>query len=129
MRITSISIFVLFLLFAPSCQKKIFRRIRVKGRILNSATLKPIETKVFLVGDDAWSSSSYAEHAHNLASTMSNIDGTFTLSSRQSTREHYFIYAHDSLGRKISVDFKSGSSEFFCKSCGTREIGDVYLNW
>lgn len=86
-------IIISFLLFITtfSCQKKLFKSVTVIGCLIDGATQKPLaNTNVALYTDDASSAKNSSENTIGLASTTTNSDGTFKLTSKSSKRNRYY---------------------------------------
>ncbi len=111
-----------------SCQKKAFKRVTVRGVILNSISHQPVQTKVYLVADDATSSKNSQQQSMTLSSTQSNVDGSFVLESKASKRNTYYIHANDSTGKRINVKVQYSYS-FSAVENGTKELGNIYIKW
>lgn len=117
-------IIISFLLFITtfSCQKKLFKSVTVIGRLIDGATQQPLaNTNVALYTDDASSAKNSSENTIGLASTTTNSDGTFKLTSKSSKRNRYYIRCKNSL-TTASVN---GCVRFSLSDNSTTDLGDV----
>jgi hypothetical protein len=118
--------FSILLLF--SCQKRLFGKVEVHGRIVNYYTGEPMTATVALVADDVTSAKNSAEASITLDKETTKSDGTFSLKSRPSKRGRYYLWVNgrpweetNSYG-KIDVsngvtelgDIKAGTYTFYC---------------
>ena len=105
-----------------SCQKKLFKRVTVTGRLVDVSTQLPLaDTKVALYTDDATSAKNSTENTIQLVSTTTSNDGTFILSSNSSRCGLYYIRCGNSL-KTASVN---GFNSFSVPDNSKKDLGDV----
>ncbi len=94
-----IVLIVCFAIFSSDCrQTKLFKDIEVRGRLINYFTKEPIsDEKIVLRSNDVHSASSYALASIELASPITNSDGSFILKSKASKKNKYYLQIGDSL--------------------------------
>jgi hypothetical protein len=91
-----------FLLSLSCCEKKLFHRVNVKGRILNYYTGQPISTTVFLVSDNNFSGSSKSV---GIGSATSNEGGYFSIEGKASKANSYFLSCQG-IATEMRIDVK-----------------------
>lgn len=89
-------------LFLISCERKPFRKVEVKGRILNYYTGQPISTGVALRSDNKFSGSS---DGISIGGATSDKEGYFVIKGRASKASTYYLSFDGGYG-KTSVDVK-----------------------
>lgn len=119
-RLFIISILLFLTIF--SCQKKIFKRVTVTGRLVDAVSQLPLtDTKVALYTDDATSAKNSTENTIVLVTTTTDIDGTFKLSSNASRRGYYYIRC----GSSLKTALVNGSNRFSIPDNSKKDLGDV----
>ncbi|HQQ94209.1 MAG TPA: hypothetical protein PLQ93_06620 [Bacteroidia bacterium] len=97
--------------------------VEVTGRVLDYYTLEPIQVRVRLMGDDATSAKDSQKGTVQLATEVSDQDGTFKLRSKPSKRSNYYIHISDGDFKELNIqenqsnalgDFISGQHTFTC---------------
>jgi hypothetical protein len=119
-----IIILVIFFATVLSCQKKIFKRVTVTGRLLEISTQAPLgEKEIVLYGDDVTSAKSSQMGTIKLATRYTRKDGTFKISCNSSRRGRYYLRAGDQ-GNLVLID----ASEVFYVPDNTRKnLGDIFV--
>jgi hypothetical protein len=118
-------LFVLLIAFC-FCQKKLFEKVVVGGRVLNFWTKEPLQETVSLMGDDVTSAKESQYGTMLIASGTPDVEGYFVLRGRASKRNHYCIRAGESdryqttyfsiTGSNYDVgDLYGGEHDFYCK--------------
>ncbi len=106
------------------CQKKLFERVKVTGRILHASTQEPFGNAfVYLYSDDASSSKSSAANTIQLKASVSNSDGTFRIRSNASKINRYYLWVQKDNGKApvvLNFEIPDGS---------TKDLGDILVPW
>jgi DNA polymerase III sliding clamp (beta) subunit (PCNA family) len=72
-------------------QKKLFEKVQFTGRLIHYNNQHPAQFEIHLKADNVYISKSSADGSVELASTTSAADGTFTLKSKASKRNRYYL--------------------------------------
>ena len=124
--VTKIKILLGLIILASSlwfCQKKLSKKITVKGRIVHSSDKTPVQADIRFAARDATTAKSDVPFA-TLASGKSNDDGYFTISSHASKAQPYKIYATDNAGHEFNI-----SGEFYAEDNSTKNLGTIEVAW
>lgn len=115
-------VFLLVVCFSSTdCrQTKIFRKLRLKGRVVNYITGAPISNvPVALKANDVHSSSSYSEASVSLGSAITNSNGEFLIESNVSKGSIHYIVLGNNFDRFSKYDC------VFKTEGGDENIGDI----
>jgi hypothetical protein len=120
--------FLLFLCFGilANCrQKKVFKWVEIKGRLIRNSTQSPAENvELHLNADNKFLSKDYYDGSLELTSMTTNSDGTFKLKSRASRTDHYYLKAiYPTHGGALLMESTS------VKENATTDLGDILVNY
>jgi hypothetical protein len=125
-----ISLAVLFLLFF-SCQKELFDKVTIKGKIIDKASGLPLQIKISLFTTDRSSLSGRSSTTKfiGIAQTETASDGTFTLKSRASTTDSYFLWAYARGSFGCVYDHGRPDNGFFADENAVTDLGDIFIQY
>ncbi len=108
------------------CQKKLFSKVDIRGRLFDATTALPVQRNVYLRGDDATSKENYSEHSIGLCWTQSEKDGTFRLTSNASKKGKYYLYVESSKGGVPNIKIDN-ENYFLVVEDQVTNLGDIYV--
>lgn len=102
-----VTLLVFFCFAFWGCQKKLFKKVELHGRVLNFITKAPINASITLYGN--YSSSN--QTSTFLGSTNTNGDGTFSLKTPAAVHEKYDLRITDNISLTLNpnVSLKDNS--------------------
>lgn len=106
-KIIFVFIAAIIVLSFGDCQKRIFRNVHVKGRIISFITNQPVEgVSVFLSADDVTSGKQSQLGSVEIAEGKTNSEGVYNLEGKASRRNNYYVSVQfeDIAGDQINGD-------------------------
>lgn len=108
-----------------SCQKKAFKHVTIRGKIIYDSTMLPFTDTVYIMADDATSAKNSTEATIFIGEVACKSDGSFEIRSRSSKRSNYYLYIRTK-NRSYNVN-PNGHRSFSAADNKTTDLGTIIV--
>lgn len=119
------------LLFFVGCQKKPFKIITVKGRLMDKSSGAAMGTVVYLYTIDKFSAQGNESKAEKIELTEAptSPDGAFTLRTHASKNDSYFLLIRDKQGFPKVIEGYPNCNGFKANHKKTTDLGEIKASY
>lgn len=108
-----------------SCQKKAFKHVTIKGKIVYDSTMAPFTDTVYIMADDATSAKNSTEASIFIGEAACSSDGSFEIRAKSSRRSSYYLYVRTK-NRSYNAN-PNGHRSFSAADNKTTDLGTILL--
>jgi hypothetical protein len=108
-----------------ACQKKAFKHVVIKGKLIYDSTMAPFTDTVYVMSDDALSAKNSREATTFIGEVKCKSDGSFYMRSRAAKHSRYYLYVR-SKNRSYNP-YPNGQRSFSALESETTDLGIIIL--